>query len=213
MITLGINTASFEESIALLSGKKLLGEKSWKGNYDETEKLLASICELLEKSRASFSEINKIVVVSGPGPFSAVRIGVTVANTLAFCLKAKLFGIDAPEFWRQRAEISRIPGDAICMLHAGGNFVSRKGGGLKSGVFHIAEALDIPDKPLVFFGDLTENEFGEFKARKKKSWKFIKIEKLKKFAQTLQAINQSSLQKALIVVPKYWKPPNITKPK
>lgn len=98
MVTLAINTSTQPETIALLKGGKILGVKIWHGNMDETKKLLPSMVQLLKRFRLKFCEIGRIVVASGPGGFSALRIGVTVANTLAGLLKIPLFSIPTPHF-------------------------------------------------------------------------------------------------------------------
>ncbi len=93
MFTLAINTSGPMESLAVFSKNKLLAQTSWKGNYDETKKLLPAVEKLLKKVRVGFSDIDRIVVVSGPGSFTALRIGVTVANVLAFGLEVPLFSV------------------------------------------------------------------------------------------------------------------------
>ena len=246
MVTLAINTASATESLALFSKRKskdkLLAETSWKGNRDETQKLLPQIMKLLKKARLKLNEVERIIVVRGPGPFSALRIGVTVANILAVTLNAELFSIDTKRLWELRAPDTRMPSIqmaniSILLLHAGGDFVARGAGFIKGnkdirggtpggtpdspqeGIFHIEAALalspKLAEKPLVFFGDLTENEFRQFKRFKKKCWSFIPEEKLKSFGQTILSAPAKAFKKENRLrgaAPEYWKPPNITKP-
>lgn len=94
MLSIGINTCSPTEAVALFSNIKVLQEIQWKGEYNESEKLLPAIGKLLKKAKISFFDLQRIIVVAGPGPFSSLRIGVTVANILAFALKIPLFAID-----------------------------------------------------------------------------------------------------------------------
>lgn len=100
MLTLAIDTSSTKEYVAVFSGNKRLGliaEFSWNGNYDETKKLLPAIKKVLKKARIGFEDIDRLIVACGPGAFTGLRIGVTVANTLAFALKKPLFTIDKIE--------------------------------------------------------------------------------------------------------------------
>lgn len=218
MVTLAINTSSSIESVALLNGQKLLGETIWKGQRDESEKLLYFISELLKSSRLSFCDIGRIVVVRGPGPFSALRIGVTVANVLAHCLGSPLFSIDTPALWRARTRACKS-GEKyrqILFLHAGGDFVSMWGSGFKGQMQKIGAALKIleskfGEKPLAFFGDISENEMREFLANKCKTWKFVPENLLKTFGKAVAGLKNLKMEK--IVTPKYSRPPNITKPK
>lgn len=91
MITLAINTSSQPELVALFQDGQILGKKQWRGNMDETKKLLMNIANLLKRVRKKWSDVKKIVVACGPGGFTGLRIGVTVANTLAIILKIPIF--------------------------------------------------------------------------------------------------------------------------
>jgi tRNA threonylcarbamoyladenosine biosynthesis protein TsaB len=93
MITLALDTSSAIESVAVFSKKKILGQISWKGNYDETKKLLAAIEKILKKAHLNFFHIDRIIVACGPGSFTGLRIGVTVANVLALILKKPLYAV------------------------------------------------------------------------------------------------------------------------
>lgn len=207
ILTLAINTASTQEALALLAGKKLIAETTWGGKSDESEKLLPHISVLLKKTHHSFEDIERIIVVKGPGPFSAVRIGVTVANVLAMTLRTRLYAIDTKKLWLARAPAK----SAILLLHAGGDFVAQFFGGSRGKILHIREAFDLKKEHLVFFGDITENEMETFKKLKRKSWKFIPENKLKSFADAVSGVNFSLLKREKIVSPLYWRPPNITK--
>jgi tRNA threonylcarbamoyl adenosine modification protein YeaZ len=207
MLTLAINTASSVESVALISGKKLLAEKKWRSNKDESEKLLPAITALLKKSKYKFKDVKKIIVVNGPGPFSAVRIGVTVANILASSRRIPVFTVDTNTLWTNRTNNKK----AILMIHAGGHFVSITIPNKKSKIAPIEDVLkDLPVTPLSFFGDITENEMRVFDESKPKSWNMIPEKKLKSFGETLLT---AKLKKVDTAIPIYFRPPNITKSK
>ena len=102
-MTLAIDTASTTTSIALLDGDKLLKEKTWLSEQNEAEKLMPEILKLI----TSLEDLKKIIVVNGPGSFTGLRVGVAVANTLAYLLGTELYGIETFKMWR-----SRYDGDA-----------------------------------------------------------------------------------------------------
>lgn len=206
MLTLALNTASSRESISLFSQKKILAECIWQGASDESEKLLSNISILLKKVHISFQDLNRIIVVKGPGPFSSVRIGVTVANTLAYALRIPLYSIDTKTLWQLRAPAK----SAILLLHAGGNFIHRSGSGFREKIISIDETLDIKKENLLFFGDITQEEMRLFKKMKRKSWQFIPERRLKTFGEVIFQVKLSMLKREKIVSPLYWKPPNIT---
>lgn len=93
--TLEINTATPQAEIAVLKGKNTLASIKWKSCYNETEVLLRHISKILRKQRLTWKNIDRILVCEGPGSFSALRIGVTTANTLSFLLKIPLYTFNA----------------------------------------------------------------------------------------------------------------------
>ncbi len=65
-------------------------EKSY--SNPRSQELLTLINQILKKAKASVKEISEIKVNIGPGSFTGTRIGVTVANALAFSLGIKVNG-------------------------------------------------------------------------------------------------------------------------
>ena len=50
--------------------------------------------ELIARAGRTLDDISRIVIVRGPGPYGALRIGVTTANILGLALNSKLFEIE-----------------------------------------------------------------------------------------------------------------------
>lgn len=218
MIRLAINTSATIESVALLDGKKLLAETIWQSHMDETERLLENIEKLLKRAGKSFDDVGAIVVACGPGPFSAVRIGVTVSNILANSFAIPIYALNTHTFWKNRLNEEQMAVRPILMLHAGGHFVHLSGKGLKEEMLPIKDALALvkgkfKEKSLAFLGDLTENETREFEEAKGLNWEFIHEKHLKTFGETVAALPASKFKRQKIAKPVYWKPANITKAK
>jgi len=53
---------------------------------EKSQKLLPFIDELLKKKRKKIEDITEIEVNTGPGSFTGLRVGVSVANTLGWVL-------------------------------------------------------------------------------------------------------------------------------
>lgn len=60
-----------------------------------SETLMVYINHLFEYAGLDKSEIDRIIVARGPGSYTGVRIGVTVAKTLAFSLKTELYSVSS----------------------------------------------------------------------------------------------------------------------
>jgi len=89
-----IDTTDFKHAIvALIDNSKIKSKKKFSAQYKQSEKLLKEIDRLFIASKLKLKRLRGIIVISGPGPFTAVRIGVTVANTLSWSLRIPIAGI------------------------------------------------------------------------------------------------------------------------
>ena len=85
-----INTADRGKIIVGL-GKKRFRSLAKKG---ASQRLLPFIDEVLAKEGATFAQITEIEVNCGPGSFTGLRVGVSVANAIAWALGIKVNGKD-----------------------------------------------------------------------------------------------------------------------
>ncbi|MBU2236272.1 tRNA (adenosine(37)-N6)-threonylcarbamoyltransferase complex dimerization subunit type 1 TsaB [Patescibacteria group bacterium] len=93
-----INTSQAEEATLLLDDGKRIFEHSFATGFNRTDTLLKHISVFLTKRKVETKELEGVVVVTGPGPFTSLRIGVVVANTLGYALNIKIAGIKSTEF-------------------------------------------------------------------------------------------------------------------
>ncbi len=82
-----------------------------------THLILPLIEELLAESAMSKKEIDRVAYVAGPGSFTGLRIGVSVAQGLAYALGAKVLGVSAyqaleRQFSREQGRPAFVIGDA-----------------------------------------------------------------------------------------------------
>ncbi len=97
MYTLAINTASSHTALVLAKDEEIIADLKWKSRNDEAEKIMPQIKEML--GNINFDEIGEILVVRGPGSFTGLRVGVTVANTMSYLIGCKLTQISTFEYW------------------------------------------------------------------------------------------------------------------
>jgi tRNA threonylcarbamoyl adenosine modification protein YeaZ len=65
-----------------------LGESVLEKNYDKPQEqnILSAIDEALKNNNLSLKDLEAIEVNPGPGSFTGTRVGVAIANSLAFAL-------------------------------------------------------------------------------------------------------------------------------
>lgn len=95
MIWLGIDTSNVPLSIAVVQDDQLLVE--WTSSIKVTHSVgaMPAVEEALKQANINPSDIDAIAVAEGPGSYTGVRIGVTIAKTLAWTLKIPLVGVSS----------------------------------------------------------------------------------------------------------------------
>ncbi len=110
VIILAFDTATRRTAVALLDGERLLAECSQPaGSHSKT--LLFAVDELLRSCGVERGRLEGVAVGIGPGSFTGVRIGLTVAKTLAFARDVPLAGVSS---LRALAENGVGLGDQVC---------------------------------------------------------------------------------------------------
>lgn len=77
-----------------------LAYKTWTAHRELSTTLLSTVHETLVAHHAGFHDLSGIVVFRGPGSFTGLRIGITVANALAYSLSIPIAGSQG-EAWQQ----------------------------------------------------------------------------------------------------------------
>ena len=88
MLTLAFDTATHVATSALVRDGEVLGERE-----SRAVRVLADADELLAEAGLSPGDIERIVVGTGPGSFTGVRMGVAAARSLAWALDLPLAGV------------------------------------------------------------------------------------------------------------------------
>ena len=89
---LAINTASDENSIALYSDQ-LQKEQVWNSYMTQSQELLPRIDKFLKSHNIKLSDLQAIATYQGPGSYTGLRVGISVANALGWSLDIPVIGI------------------------------------------------------------------------------------------------------------------------
>lgn len=99
MMSLFIDTSSFRLTIAVINEENntIVSYYNELLKKDLSEKVLEVIKKCIDDSKIIPRDIKKIYIVNGPGSFTGVRIGVTIAKTFAWSMEIKLIPISSLE--------------------------------------------------------------------------------------------------------------------
>jgi tRNA threonylcarbamoyladenosine biosynthesis protein TsaB len=103
MLILTIRTDKPEAELGLFEDDKKLVYLTWPAHRELAETIHQKMKELLGSQRKSLSDLQAISVFKGPGSFTGLRIGVSVANTLADSLRIPAVGTGGDEWIAQAA--------------------------------------------------------------------------------------------------------------
>lgn len=115
---LGIDTSADLSSISLGGISK-----SWLGNQNQSMELLPKIDDLMKAMQLEYVDLDGVVVVNGPGSYTGVRIGVSVANAIALATSVPVRGVDG--LWAQAYMVKReiTTAGIVSLISAGNNRV------------------------------------------------------------------------------------------
>lgn len=122
MLTIAFDTSTKNLSVALYKDCALLDVMNFKGEgYVHSEKLLPFIQQVLAKNKFKLSELEAILLGTGPGSYTGLRIGASAAKALSFSLDIPVYGMSSNEilYWSCLEEAESIgAGKIVTMIDA-----------------------------------------------------------------------------------------------
>jgi tRNA threonylcarbamoyladenosine biosynthesis protein TsaB len=100
MLIITLRTDKPEAEIGIFEDSTQIAYFTWEAHRQLAETLHGKLAELLQKNGKTLQDINGIVVFKGPGSFTGLRIGITVANAVAYSLNVPIVSNEDPE-WLQ----------------------------------------------------------------------------------------------------------------
>jgi len=91
-----LDTATRTPVVALAQADgTLTGERRWPSQHRHDEELLLQLDELLTEVGATRADLTAVIVGTGPGSFTGLRIGLATAKTIAYALHMPIVGVSS----------------------------------------------------------------------------------------------------------------------
>ena len=92
-----IDSATTNLVVAIINKGKISYIYNNNDNHDTSSKMMPVLAEAFEKAGLKPQDIDKIFAVTGPGSFTGIRVGLTVAKTMAYTLNIPIVPISSLE--------------------------------------------------------------------------------------------------------------------
>lgn len=95
MITLAIDTSFHYLTLVIYRDNELVASVQKEAFKQQSETILVEIQSLFKQSNIKPSELNQIVLTDGPGSYTGLRIGMTVAKVLGSMAKIDVYTLSS----------------------------------------------------------------------------------------------------------------------
>lgn len=210
MQTFCINTAGYLNTLAIVKDKKLIAEENWKSERNETETILPKLDNLLKKAELKIQEIEAINIIQGVGGFTSLRVGISIANTIAYDLQIPIYGTSVFELWSKRAMLSLSKCDTVAILIDAGRqecfyFSSNNQNFYKPEIISNSQLTELEE--IYWIGEINERQ--KFLLLKS----IQELTELKSSGEAFTEIDLINKKPYQILEPWYGREPNVSKPK
>ena len=112
---LAIRTDKPEAELYLLKNNQVVAEIKWEAHRELADTLLIKIKEIMDSEGISNKDLSGILMHTGAGSFTGLRIGTTVANAMAYSLNIPITSTEGEEWIGLGVENikSAKPGDLV----------------------------------------------------------------------------------------------------
>ena len=94
---LSIDTSTRYASVALSDDGRVTHEFTWRSEQNHSVEFVPALRQLMDLAAVAPSDLDAIFVARGPGGFSALRVGISVAKAMAMTQKIPLVAIGSLE--------------------------------------------------------------------------------------------------------------------
>ena len=90
---LAIDSSTRYAGVALADDRRVVSSRCWYSTVNHTAELMPAVDQTLQSAGIAPGDLEGIAVALGPGGFSALRVGVSVAKGLALASRKPLVGV------------------------------------------------------------------------------------------------------------------------
>lgn len=110
MYILALNTSSEQSEVYLFENSRQIATIAWLAHRQLADTIHTKIEELLTSNTLSWNDIGGLAVFKGPGSFTGLRIGMSVANALALGLSVPIVA-KAGDAWLDESMAALLKGE------------------------------------------------------------------------------------------------------
>lgn len=203
-----IDTATLDSGISLVSESEVFGYLQLE-QMNASEKIIENIDKLLIKSKSHLSDLKGIFVIKGPGSFTGLRVGISVANQFAHQFKVPIIGLTNDEWYSYRTDekdfiyLQSMNRDEVYMV----DFCHSQP---RSGIYTITDFQKSFDKTAKWIGQLND-------IHRKQLSDLYEVDDVRSpgevWQKVVQSLSDKDYKKYDLIEPFYGKEPSITKAK
>jgi tRNA threonylcarbamoyladenosine biosynthesis protein TsaB len=108
-LLLAIDTATHYAGLALYDGDVIQSEAYWRSQHNHSVELMPALVRMLERQGHGAQDLSVVGVSIGPGSFTGLRIGLSVAKGLAHSLGIPIIAVPTLDILAFQQEHQRRP--------------------------------------------------------------------------------------------------------
>lgn len=116
-VTLALDAATYEGSVAVLAGERVMAESTVAMRGETEERLMPAVLATLARAGVGVDGASRVVCGAGPGSFTSLRIAAAIAKGLAFGRRVPLFAVSSLALIVASPD-DLAPGDYLAVLDA-----------------------------------------------------------------------------------------------
>ncbi len=171
---IAIDTSTRLIGVALYDGVQIISEMVWLSQQYHTVELAPTVSSIMERAGIPLSELKVVVVALGPGSFTGLRIGISLAKGMALAGRLAIVGVPTFDILAAAQPPADLPMAAV--LQAGrsrlavGWYKNYSGKWKSDHQIQVLTPRELADRiksPTIVCGELSEAERRIFKRKRK----------------------------------------------